>query len=176
MCIEKTSKLFILTIRIAEEMAGHSIQHKAIKAVRSRVNAVKQYFPDTEQQAEDILASIGVVYQLTDDIANITIDIGKDFGEDIRERKITAPVLAAYKSGGPSIRKHLTALYRKRTISDTDTRDTIRLLIASNAISIVEERVAHLLEDCCNRLMACQLKQREQDLLGALALLAAKRT
>lgn len=179
MCVKKTSKLFILVIRIAEEMAGHSIQQKAlkeaIKVVRERVSAAKQYFPDTEKQAEDILETIGVVYQLADDIANITVDLGKEFGEDIRERKITAPVLAAYKSGGPAVRKQLIELYRKRSITESDVKKTIALLVSSGAVKAVQKRVDELLENCCDQLMACNLGKREQDLLSALALMSAKR-
>jgi len=179
MCDEKTSKLFILAIRIAEEMAGHSIKQKAIKdamkVVREHVTVAKQYFPDTEKQAEEILSIIGVVYQLADDIANITVDLGKEFGEDIRERKITAVVLAAYKSGGPVVRKHLTELYRKRTVTESDVTKTIKLLVESGAVTTVQRRVDELLEACCDLLMRCQLRKREQDLLSALALLASKR-
>lgn len=179
MCLEKTAKLFVLAIRIAEEMAGHSIKQKAvkeaIKVVRAKVSAARQYFPDTEKQAEEIIETIGVVYQLADDVANITVDLGKDFGEDIRERKITAVVLAAYRSGKPGVRKHLTELYRKRSVTDADVKTTIKLLTDSGAVKAVQKRVDELLERCCDQLMACSLRQREQDLLSALALLAARR-
>jgi geranylgeranyl pyrophosphate synthase len=175
MCVEKTAKLFILAIRIAEEMAGHSIPNRALKAVRRRVSVVENYFPDTEKQAEAILEIIGVIYQLADDVANITIDIGKDFGEDIRERKITAPVIAAYAHGGTAVRSHLNALYRKRGVTNADVHKTISLLIACGAIERVEERIQTLLTLCCERLIASQLAQREKELLSTLSLLSAKR-
>lgn len=179
MCLEKTAKLFVLAIRIAEEMAGHSIKQKAVKeamkVVRANVSAARSYFPDTEREAEEILETIGVVYQLADDVANITTEIGKDLGEDIRERKITAVVLAAYRSGKPGVRKHLTELYRKRSVTDTEVRSTIRLLEASGSVAAVQKRVGELLEHCCDQLVACSLRKREQDLLSALALLASKR-
>ncbi len=56
----------------------------------------------------------GVAFQMLDDLLDVTADersLGKPVGNDLRERKMTIPVIAALRNGNHELREHLAAYY-----------------------------------------------------------------
>ncbi len=69
---------------------------------------------------------LGMAFQIKDDILDYTgIDIGKPVGNDLREKKITLPLLALLEKCGPERREQLTALLRE-TDTHPENIETLR--------------------------------------------------
>jgi octaprenyl-diphosphate synthase len=73
--------------------------------------------PRKEQEALEAYGrNLGIAFQLIDDALDYggnRVAMGKSVGDDFRERKITLPVILAYRRGGESERS-----FWKRTLED----------------------------------------------------------
>ena len=71
----------------------------------------------TSEQIEALRAFgdyYGIAFQMRDDILDVTADeatLGKPVGNDLAERKMTIPLVAALAGGNPSFRKQVEQLY-----------------------------------------------------------------
>ncbi len=175
MCSEKTAKLFILSTRMAEAMAGPSIQTRAMAKLRERAPVVERYFPNNSKRVAEALDLVGVAYQLADDIANITTDIGKDSCEDIRERKITALVVQLQHHGPAPARKALQQFYRKRGVSETDIKAVAQLFRDSGTIEAVDKRITELTSRIAVLIEEARLEESSRELMQTLLAISVKR-
>jgi octaprenyl-diphosphate synthase len=86
------------------------------------VGAVVANRPRGEQAAlESYGRNLGIAFQLIDDAldySGTTEKLGKDVGDDFRERKITLPVVLSYRRGAQEERN-----FWKRTLEDGDQTD-----------------------------------------------------
>ncbi|MBC7234108.1 MAG: polyprenyl synthetase family protein [Chloroflexi bacterium] len=85
---------------------------------------------------------LGLAFQMVDDILGIWGDpatTGKSAADDIRNRKITLPILFALRS---EVGEALAALYRQETLSDADIQRAVALLDRAGARDYVQERAA----------------------------------
>jgi geranylgeranyl pyrophosphate synthase len=178
MCSEKTAKLFILATSIAQAMAGIPVHERAMQTLRKRAPAItshlNQYFPDTRKHIANALDLAGVIFQLADDAANITTEIGKEACEDIRERKITALALHLAHHGKTDERRALHAFFRKRSVSPSDVSAIATLYETSGALASVERRIEELVTGA-EREIAVLEHPAQQQLLRALLALSRKR-
>ena len=103
--------------------------------------------PHSEQAAlESYGRNLGVAFQLIDDALDYsgsTEKLGKGVGDDFRERKITLPVVLAYRRGAQEERN-----FWKRTLEDGDqTPDDLgyarKLIERHGAIDDTIERANH---------------------------------
>jgi geranylgeranyl pyrophosphate synthase len=173
MCAEKTGKLFTLAIHVAEALAGVALTERALRKLRSHAPALKEYFPDSKEHAMNALELAGVIYQLTDDVANITTDLGKEFGEDIRERKITALTIVGMRN--THTKTTLQKYYRKRGVSANEVTTIIGLLQTSGVVDAVRERICELYDNASNELTLARLPQRIHQPIATLLTLATSR-
>ena len=61
--------------------------------------------------------AVGIAFQIQDDILNLKGGIGKDFGEDIREGKMSLPIIKTLSTASKSDKKKLIEIpeeYRKQ--------------------------------------------------------------
>lgn len=173
MCAEKTGKLFTLAIQMAEAIAGVAASERALRTLRKHAPTIKQYFPDKKEHALNALELAGVIYQLADDVANITTDLGKELGEDIRERKITALTLEAMRNN--ATKKAVHAYYQKRGVNPDEVNALITLLSSSGVIDAVRERICTLYGTATRELTRAQLPSGAHHTIETLLELAASR-
>ena len=113
--IKKTAALFAASAECGAIVAGGSARR--IRAVR------------------DFGLYYGIAFQMLDDLLDFTAseaELGKPVGGDLRERKMTVPVILALERGGPELRAMLAAVYSPRP-SGKGTERIARLVDAVGA-------------------------------------------
>nr|MBC7246094.1 polyprenyl synthetase family protein [Chloroflexota bacterium] len=86
---------------------------------------------------------VGMAFQMVDDILGIWGDpttTGKSAADDIRNRKITLPILFALRS--PEVGAKLAILYRKSRLSEADIAHAVSLLDRAGARDYVQQQAA----------------------------------
>jgi octaprenyl-diphosphate synthase len=75
--------------------------------------------------------NLGIAFQLVDDLLDYTADaaaLGKPVGGDLREGKVTLPIILLLKRGGEEADRLIRDVVRDRTVSPEQWRDILRLL------------------------------------------------
>ncbi len=99
----KTAKLFEASARLAAILAGST--------------------PEIEQACADYGKALGTAFQVIDDVLDYdgdTQEMGKNLGDDLREGKVTLPVIIAMQRGTPEQRELL------RTVIETGSTDELQ--------------------------------------------------
>jgi len=105
---------------------------------------------EADEEAELALESygknLGIAFQLTDDVIDYASDaatMGKDFGDDFRDGKMTLPVILAYARGSEADRSFWREAISGARVSDSDLARAAELLRSSDALSETLERARH---------------------------------
>ncbi|HEX5475597.1 MAG TPA: polyprenyl synthetase family protein [Vicinamibacterales bacterium] len=75
--------------------------------------------------------NLGIAFQLVDDLLDYTADegaLGKPVGGDLREGKVTLPMILLLQRGGPEADRLIRGIVSERTVSAEQWRDLLRLL------------------------------------------------
>ncbi|MBS1052008.1 polyprenyl synthetase family protein [Gluconobacter kondonii] len=111
----------------------------ALFAAACRVGAVVADRPEAEEVALDRFGTnLGMAFQLVDDALDYAADqqvLGKTVGDDMREGKITLPVLAAYEAGSPEDRAFWERVIEKGEQTDADLPHALALIEKTGAIA-----------------------------------------
>ena len=79
-------------------------------------------------------AIAGQIFQIKDDLIDYGFDaknIGKNFGDDFYEGKITLPVILSYQSGSEQVRGFWQAIFNKKSRTEKDYLRSVDILRAS---------------------------------------------
>jgi octaprenyl-diphosphate synthase len=124
-----------------------SAKTAALFAAACRVAPV---IAEADEEAELALESygknLGIAFQLTDDVIDYASDaatMGKDFGDDFRDGKMTLPVILAYARGNEAERSFWREAISGGRVSDSDLAHAAGLLRSSDALSETLERARH---------------------------------
>ena len=130
---------------------------------------------DRDREAEDALSkyghSLGICFQMIDDLLDYSgadASLGKDTGDDFRERKVTLPVIKAYAAGD----EHARAFWRRAFSRIGDQEDSfshaLELLKQSGAFEQTWNAAARW-RDSAMRSLDPLPKSPLRDLLASLA-------
>ena len=122
-----------------------------------------------EEGARERLANfglnMGIAFQLTDDVLDYTSSeevFGKPVGKDIRERKITLPLIYYLSTQDASEKERLERLFKGRDPVESDYRDLIGLVRGKGVLDRIwheaESRVAEAM-DCLRPFPDSPVKQ-----------------
>jgi octaprenyl-diphosphate synthase len=84
-----------------------------------------------EQRLADFGFHIGIVFQITDDLLDYTSDtkaLGKTIGADLKEGKLTLPVIYSLSKANPEDRQWMTQLIQQMNFSDDEFTRLVHLL------------------------------------------------
>jgi octaprenyl-diphosphate synthase len=87
--------------------------------------------PEQETALRDYGFNLGIAFQLVDDLLDYTADaaaLGKPVGGDLREGKVTFPVILLLRRGGAEADRLIRDVVRDRTVAPEQWRDILRLL------------------------------------------------
>jgi octaprenyl-diphosphate synthase len=88
---------------------------------------------------------LGMAFQVTDDLLDYTAEqavTGKPSGLDLRERKMTLPLIAALRSLSPAARAQVESLFAAEAPSDAAIRDVVGLVTGAGGLEYARRRGA----------------------------------
>jgi octaprenyl-diphosphate synthase len=88
---------------------------------------------------------LGMAFQVADDILDYVEDsavTGKPSGNDLREHKVTLPLIGALRSMGPAARKEVEALFADPEPTDDDIAEVVGIVSDHGGIAYARERGA----------------------------------
>jgi octaprenyl-diphosphate synthase len=97
---------------------------------------------DVEQKLAAFGFHIGVVFQIADDLLDYTSDtqaLGKTIGADLKEGKLTLPVIYSLDKAAPADRQWMTNLIQRMSFSDGEFQRLVRLLHQYGGIHYCQE-------------------------------------
>jgi octaprenyl-diphosphate synthase len=88
---------------------------------------------------------LGMAFQIADDLLDYTAEesvTGKPSGLDLRERKMTLPLIAALRSMAPESRARVEALFATESPGDAEIHDVVRLVADAGGLDYARRRGA----------------------------------
>jgi octaprenyl-diphosphate synthase len=97
----------------------------------------------------------GIAFQIKDDIFDYMDKgiIGKPTGNDIKEKKITLPLLHVLNQSEPSEKKRILRIVRKKNNNTATVRELVKLVIDKGGIDYATEMMNEFREKAINGLM-----------------------
>ncbi len=126
--------------------------------------------PEQAHALRDYGFNLGIAFQLVDDLLDYTADaaaLGKPVGGDLREGKVTLPIIFLLRRGGEEADRLIRSVVSDRSVSAEQWREILRLLAEHRATDLAYERAVEYTE----RAKACLdafPPSRERDALLAL--------
>jgi octaprenyl-diphosphate synthase len=128
---------------------------------------------DAEKQREKALSAFGlnfgIAFQMVDDLIDYVSDtrtLGKEVGADLREGKLTLPVIYALKEANSFDRTRMEKIILDNTFSLEDFQTLIQLLEKYNGISYVEERAAFYIQSAKDSLSVFPTSEYKEILMA----------
>jgi octaprenyl-diphosphate synthase len=87
--------------------------------------------PEQETALKDYGFNLGIAFQLVDDLLDYTADaaaLGKPIGGDLREGKVTLPVILLLRRGSTDADRLIRDVVRERAVAPEQWREILRLL------------------------------------------------
>jgi len=138
--IEKARKL-----DITEEIYFEVIRQKTASLIATVCEAatVSVDREDLAAQMREFGELVGLAFQLKDDIFDYGTaqDIGKPTGLDIRERKMTLPLIYALNHGGQEVRKELINIVRNHNEDAAMVRRAVKLVVDAGGIQYASDKM-----------------------------------
>jgi octaprenyl-diphosphate synthase len=126
--------------------------------------------PEREDALRDYGFNLGIAFQLVDDLLDYTADqalLGKPVGGDLREGKVTLPIIFLLQRGGDDADRLIRTVVQERAVSAEQWRLLLALLREHRATDLAYERAV----EYANRAKGCLSAfppSRERDALMAL--------
>jgi octaprenyl-diphosphate synthase len=98
---------------------------------------------DQETALRDYGFNLGIAFQLVDDLLDYTADataLGKPVGGDLREGKVTLPIILLLRSGGAEADSLIRTIVADRSVSAEQWREVVRLLREHGATELAYKR------------------------------------
>jgi len=99
--------------------------------------------PDTVQMMKELGENIGIAFQIRDDILDYERNglTGKAPGNDIKERKITLPLIYALEKSPVNEKKHILNIVKKRKKSRDEINHVIKFVEDNGGIEYAETKM-----------------------------------
>ncbi len=114
----------------------------------------------------------GVAFQIQDDILNITGNLGKEFGEDVKEGKRSLLAIHALNSATKTEQERLIAILDSHTSKVELVKEAIEILKKHNSIEYAEKVAGKLIQEAWaevdKSLPESNAKKQLQEILGLM--------
>ncbi len=111
--------------------------------------------PEVEKKMYEIGQYAGIAFQIKDDIFDYQPGgiIGKPTGNDIREKKITLPLLYVLNNAAPGGKKRILRLIKKGNHDRKVVNELIQLVVENGGIDFAKQKMNEYKEKALNLLM-----------------------
>jgi octaprenyl-diphosphate synthase len=127
---------------------------------------------DVANEKESALAqygfNLGMAFQMADDLLDYTLDskkLGKRVGADLREGKLTLPVVAALRDAAPADREEMEDIIQNPDFSEEDFKRLIDLLTRYKGIKYTQKAAAVYISEAKQALGVFEDSDTKQTLL-----------
>lgn len=163
--IEKARKL-----DITEEVYFDVIRQKTASLIATVCEgaAVSVDREDMADRMRHFGELVGLAFQIKDDIFDYgtDFDIGKPTGLDIRERKMTLPLIYALANSSKEIKKELINIVKNRNEDTESVRRAVKLVIEAGGIQYAIERMNQLKNEALELLVGIPESDSKRALIG----------
>lgn len=163
--IEKARKL-----DITEEVYFDVIRQKTASLIATVCEgaAVSVDREDMAAQMRSFGELVGLAFQIKDDIFDYGTDndIGKPTGLDIRERKMTLPLIHALANASREVKKELINIVKNHNEDTQKVRRAVELVIESGGIQYANERMNQLKDEALSLLVGIPDSESKRALIG----------
>lgn len=99
--------------------------------------------PDTIKRMKEFGEYLGVAFQIKDDLLDYTGDglTGKREGNDIKEKKITLPLIHALREAGPLQKRHIIRILRKKKKGRKEIGEVIAFVRNHRGLEYAESKM-----------------------------------
>jgi octaprenyl-diphosphate synthase len=111
--------------------------------------------PEEREGVRRFGEALGMAFQIVDDLLDYTEDAsvtGKPFGSDLREHKVTLPLIAALPRMGKSDQQAVSRLLHSPEPSDAQIADVIAAVTAAGGMEYARERALRLAQQADSEL------------------------
>lgn len=163
--IEKARKL-----DITEEVYFQVIQQKTASLIAACCEAAVVAI-EREDQAENMYRFgelVGLAFQIKDDIFDYGTDekIGKPTGNDIRERKITLPLIYALNNTDAATRKNLINIIKRHNENPKKIREAIQIVVQAGGVQYAHQRMMEIKNQALELLRDIKDSEAKEALIG----------
>jgi octaprenyl-diphosphate synthase len=126
--------------------------------------------PEQETALREYGFNLGIAFQLVDDLLDYTADqvaLGKPIGGDLREGKVTLPIIFLLRRGGGEADRLIRSVVQDRAVTPEQWREILALLREHRAADLAYERAVEYATRAKSCLSAFP-PSRERDALIAL--------
>ncbi len=129
-------------------------------------------FSNTSKEKIKALASygfnIGVAFQMADDILDYISDkkeIGKDIGVDIKEGKVTLPLIYAIQNANKKEKQYIEELLKKSDIIENDIKDLNKIIENYNGFELTKQKTKEYIKKAKSSLDIFEKSKTKETLL-----------
>jgi octaprenyl-diphosphate synthase len=128
----------------------------------------------TAEQAEALRAyglNLGMTFQIVDDVLDLTGQeevIGKPVASDLREGKMTLPLIYALNHAGPEFRERIAEVVRDRHVTSERWQEILETLRQQRALDYALRKAGDYAREAQETLLAAFVPSPERDALAAL--------
>ncbi len=104
--------------------------------------------PERHEQMRLFGEKIGIAFQIRDDLFDFgTEDIGKPRGIDIKEKKMTLPLIFALEQVSPRTKRHIIHLIKRHSENNEKVKEVIDFVLQSGGIEYAREAMLRYQEE-----------------------------
>ena len=133
---------------------------------------------DKEKALSEYGFNLGIAFQMADDLFDYTLqtsDFGKEVGADLREGKLTLPVIYALKQANSSDRDLMIKIIRNTDFTTDDFKTLLDLLVKYGGIDYTQETAASYIDTAKNALALFEASPTKETMLDIADYALARR-
>jgi octaprenyl-diphosphate synthase len=144
------------------------------------VSAVIADAPEEKERAlSDFGYHLGMAFQMADDLFDYTLDtadLGKEVGADLKEGKLTLPVIHALKQANSADRDQMVNIIKNENFSVDEFKLLVQLLEKNDGITYTQKTAAAYIEKAKNALAVFEPSKIKETLLDIAEYTLLRRT
>ncbi|VAW18238.1 Heptaprenyl diphosphate synthase (all-trans) [hydrothermal vent metagenome] len=119
----------------------------------------------------------GIAFQIKDDIFDYQGKglIGKPTGNDIKEKKITLPLLYVLNNSDSSERKRILRLIKRKNRDSAAVRELVNLVVEKGGIEYATKKMGDFREKAVNALLEFPESEARQSLIGLMEFITTRK-